>query len=205
MLVCRHMRQLVAVEFLSLDGVMQAPGSPEEDPSGGFRHGGWGAQFFDPVIAEDAASGMASTDSYLFGRITYEGMARYWPNTPPEDPMGSHLNSSRKYVASRGQPELAWSGSTLLEGDVVDAVAGLKEDDGGSICVLGSGELVRILLDAGLVDQLSLTIHPVVLGSGKRLFGESDVPRGLDLVSSKATGKGSMMMSYRTSSPLSQM
>ncbi len=193
------MRRLVAVEFLSLDGVMQAPGSPQEDPSGGFRHGGWGASFFDPVIAENAAIGMAETDTYLFGRITYDGMAMYWPHTPPDDPMGSHLNASRKYVASRGRPELTWSGSTLLEGDVVDAVADLKQQDGGSICVLGSGELVRTLLDAGLVDELSLTIHPVVLGSGKRLFGASESPRDMQLVSSRTTGKGSVMLSYRAS------
>jgi dihydrofolate reductase len=191
------MRTLSAVEFLSLDGVMQAPGSPQEDPSGGFRHGGWGTSFFDPGMAEAAAAGMANTDAYLFGRITYDGMVMHWPHAPPDDPMGSHLNSTPKYVASRSRPELTWQGSQLLEGDVVEAVKELKTGDGGNICILGSGELVRTLLGAGLVDLLMITIHPVVLGSGKRLFGETDEPLGMELLDSKTTSKGSVMLRYR--------
>ena len=191
------MRSLSAVVFLSLDGVMQSLGSPGEDPSGGFKHGGWGTSFFDPVMGEDAASGMATTGAYLFGRITYDGMAAHWPHTPPDDPFGSHLNATPKYVVSRGHPTLDWSGTTLLEGDPVAAVADLKAQDGGPICVLGSGELLRTLLAADLVDGLSLTIHPVVLGSGKRLFGESEEPRGMELVDSKTTTKGSVMLRYR--------
>jgi dihydrofolate reductase len=190
------MRTLSAVEFLSLDGVMQAPGSPQEDPSGGFRHGGWGTSFFDPVMGEEAAAGMADTDAYLFGRITYDGMVLHWPHTPPDDPMGSHLNATTKYVASRGKPELTWQNSHLLEGDVVAAVADLKAGDAGNICVLGSGELVRTLLGAGLVDLLMVTIHPVVLGSGKRLFGEADEPRGMELVESRTTSRGSVILRY---------
>jgi dihydrofolate reductase len=185
------------VEFLSLDGVMQAPGSPGEDPSGDFRHGGWATSYFDPVMGEDAASGMATTGAYLFGRITYDAMAAHWPNTPPDDPFGSHLNATPKYVVSRGHPTLTWSGTTLLEGDPAEAVADLKAKDGGSICILGSGELVRTLLDAGLVDELSLTIHPILLGSGKRLFGHAESPRGMELVSSRTTTKGSVMLRYR--------
>jgi dihydrofolate reductase len=187
------------VEFLSLDGVMQAPGSPQEDPSGGFRYGGWAAPYSDPVIGEVAAAGMKSTDAYLFGRITYDGMVMYWPNTPADDPMGSQLNAAPKYVASRSRPTLTWEGAELLEGDAVDAVADLKAQEGGSICVLGSGELVRTLLGAGLVDQMLLTIHPVVLGTGKRLFGNSDAPLGMELVDSQTTTKGSVMLTYRPS------
>lgn len=193
------MRQLTAVEFLSLDGVMQSPGSPGEDPSGGFQHGGWATSYFDPVVGEVAAAGMATTGAYLFGRITYDGMAAHWPHTPPDDPMGSHLNATPKYVASRGRPSLSWTGSSLLRGDVVEAVRGLKAEDGGGICVLGSGALLRTLLTAGLVDELMLTIHPVVIGSGKRLFGESASPRGMQLVDSKTTSVGSVILRYRPS------
>jgi dihydrofolate reductase len=191
------MRSLSAVEFLSLDGVMQSPGSPDEDASGGFRHGGWGTSFFDPVMGEAAASGMATTDAYIFGRITYDGMAAHWPNTPPDDPIGSHLNAAAKYVVSRGRPTLTWSGTTLLEGDPAETVAALKTQDGGNICVLGSGELVRTLLAAGLVDELMVTIHPIVIGSGKQLFGAAESPFGMELVGPPTTTtKGSVILRY---------
>ena len=164
------MTQLRVVEFLSLDGVIQAPGSPEEDTEGGFAHGGWQRQYFDEALAAAAADGTASTDAYVFGRKTYEAMAAYWPTVSDQDPYARHLNAMPKYVASRTLRSVAWKGAMLLEGDVLDAVAELKRRDGGNIVVLGSGELVRGLLADDLVDELFLVVYPIVLGSGKRLL-----------------------------------
>jgi dihydrofolate reductase len=191
------MRKLVANEFLSLDGVMQAPGSPQEDPSGGFKHGGWQIGYFDDGMLAAAQEGMGETDAYLFGRRTYEVMAAYWPTTPPDDPFGSHLNPTRKYVASRTLKDLAWQNSTLLDGDVPSAVRALKEQDGGTISVLGSGELMRTLLAHDLVDELGLIISPLVLGGGKRLFDEDGQLRRFELVRSTTTEKGNVLASYR--------
>jgi dihydrofolate reductase len=191
------MRTVRAIEFMSLDGVIQAPGSPEEDTEGGFRHGGWQREYFDEVLGAAAAEGMAATDTYLFGRKTYEGMAAHWPTVSDDDPYARHLNTTPKYVASRSLRELEWEGSTLIEGDVASAVAELKKQEGGNIAVLGSGELVRALLAEELVDELFLVVFPILLGSGKRLFGEADRPTKLSLVASKPTGTGGVMLTYR--------
>jgi dihydrofolate reductase len=191
------MRMLRVIEFMSLDGVIQAPGSPEEDTEGGFRHGGWQRPYFDDVLGAAAAEGMAATDTYLFGRKTYEGMAAHWPNVGDDDPFARHLNSTPKYVASRTLESLDWEGSTLIEGEVAEAVARLKEEPGGNIAVLGSASLVRTLAEHDLVDEYFLVISPLVLGSGKLLFGESDDPKKLRLVESKPTGTGSVMLTYR--------
>jgi dihydrofolate reductase len=188
---------LRVIEFLSLDGVMQAPGSPEEDTEGGFRHGGWQRPYFDDVLGATAAAGMAATDTYLFGRKTYEGMAAHWPTVGDEDPYARHLNSTPKYVASRTLKELEWEGSTLIEGDVGEAVAALKERPGGNIAVLGSGELVQTLVEHDLVDEYFLGVYPIVLGGGKRLFREHDRARRLTLVDSKTTGTGGVLLTYR--------
>jgi dihydrofolate reductase len=191
------MRTVRAIEFMSLDGVIQAPGSPEEDTEGGFRHGGWQREYFDEVLGAAAAEGMAATDTYLFGRKTYEGMAAHWPTVSDDDPYARHLNATPKYVASRSLRKLEWEGSTLIEGDVASAVAKLKKQEGGNIAVLGSGELVRALLAEELVDELFLVVFPILLGSGKRLFGEADRPTKLSLVASKPTGTGGVMLTYR--------
>jgi dihydrofolate reductase len=191
------MRTLRAIEFMSLDGVIQAPGSPQEDTEGGFRHGGWQREYVDEVLGAAAAEGMAATDAYLFGRKTYEGMAAHWPTVSDDDPYARHLNATPKYVASRTLRSLEWQGSTLIEGDVGDAVAELKRRPGGNIAVLGSGELVRSLLAHDLVDELWLVVFPILLGSGKRLFGEHDRPTKLSLVASQPTGTGGVMLTYR--------
>jgi dihydrofolate reductase len=149
------MRMLRVIEFLSLDGVMQAPGAPEEDTEGGFRHGGWQRPYFDEVLGASAAKGMASTDGYLFGRKTYEKMAAYWP-TAPDDPFGRHLNSTPKYVASRTLERVEWEHSTLIRGDVTEEVARLKAQPGKNIAVLGSGELVQTLIEHDLIDEYFL-------------------------------------------------
>jgi dihydrofolate reductase len=191
------MRMLRVIEFLSLDGVMQAPGDPEEDTEGGFRHGGWQRPFFDDVLGAAAAEGMAATDTYLFGRKTYEKMAAYWPTAPEDDPYAKHLNSTPKYVASRTLKDVDWQNSTLIEGDVVEEVSKLKDRPGGNIAVLGSGELVQTLITHDLVDEFFLAVFPIVLGSGKRLFREADEVRRLSLVDSKITGTGGLVLTYR--------
>ena len=188
---------LRVIEFLSLDGVMQAPGSPDEDTEGGFRHGGWQRPYFDDVLGAAAAEGVAATDTYLFGRKTYEAMAAYWPTVSDDDPFARSLNGTPKYVASRTLRSVEWQNSTLIKGDVVEGVRRLKEKPGGNIAVLGSGELVRTLIEHDLVDEYFLALFPVVLGSGKRLFGEADQITKLSLVDSKATGTGGVLLTYR--------
>jgi dihydrofolate reductase len=190
-------RTLRIVEFLSLDGVLQAPGDPEEDTEGGFRHGGWQRPYFDDVLGESAAKGMAETDAYLFGRKTYEKMASYWPNAPADDPFGRHLNSTRKYVASRTLETVDWDNSELVRGDVADEVAKLKEQPGGNIAVLGSGELVQTLIEHDLIDEYYLVVFPIVLGSGKRLFRDADEAKKLWLVESQPTSTGGVILTYR--------
>ena len=190
-------RTLVAVEFLSLDGVMQAPGDPREDTEGGFVHGGWQRPYFDEVMAGAGAEGMTRSDAYLFGRKTYQKMATFWPSAPADDPFAAHLNSTRKYVVSRSLRDPSWGPVEVISSDVPGAVAALKEQPGGTIAVLGSGELVRLLLEHDLVDELELTVSPLVIGSGKRLFGAAADLRRLELLSSVQTTTGSMMLRYR--------
>jgi len=191
------MRKLVVVEFLSLDGVMQAPGGPEEDIEGGFRHGGWSMPYGDDVLGQAAAEGMAATDAQLFGRKTYEIMAAYWPHQPAEDPFARHLNGVEKYVVSTTLREADWQKTTIIDGDVAEQVTKLKEQPGKNISVLGSGELVQTLIANDLVDEYSLTVYPIVLGSGKKLFRESDQTRKLKLVDSRPTTTGGLMLTYR--------
>jgi dihydrofolate reductase len=188
---------LRAIEFMSLDGVIQAPGHPQEDTEGGFRHGGWQREYFDEVLGARAGEGMASTDAYLFGRKTYEAMAAYWPTVSDEDPYARHLNATPKHVASRTLRSVEWKGATLIEGDVAEAVAQLKQRPGGNIAVLGSGELVRTLLRHDLVDELFVAIFPLVIGSGKLLFGEQEEPTKLSLIASDPTSTGGVMLTYR--------
>jgi dihydrofolate reductase len=192
------MRKLRVIEFLSLDGVMQAPGAEDEDTEGGFRHGGWQRPYFDDVVAAAAAEGMAATDAYLFGRKTYEHMASFWPNAPADDPFSRHLNNTAKYVASRTLQSADWQNSTLLGGDIPEEVAKLKQQPGASIAVLGSGELVQTLIEHHLVDEFLLVINPLVLGSGKRLFKGAEEPIRFELVDSKPTSTGAVMLTYHT-------
>lgn len=190
------MRKLTVSEFVSLDGVMQAPGGADEDTEGGFRHGGWQMGYFDDVAGERIGASMAQTGAFLLGRRTYEIFASYWPTQSDDDPFAKILNGLPKYVASTtlGEP-LAWRNSTLLQGDVAKAVAELKEGEGGNIVVLGSGGLVQTLYENDLVDEYALMIHPIVLGSGKKLFRE--VPRKpLKLADSVTTSTGVVMATY---------
>jgi dihydrofolate reductase len=190
------MRKLVVVEFLSLDGVYQAPGHPEEDREGGFQHGGWQMQYGDEALGEAALQGMAETDAQLFGRKTYQIMAAYWPNAPADDPFAKHLNSVQKYVVSKTPNSVDWQPTTVLSGDLAEEITALKDQPGKNITVLGSGKLLQSLLANDLVDELMLAIYPIVLGSGKRLFPDSDQVRKLRLVDSKTTSTGGLLATY---------
>ncbi|WP_188197187.1 dihydrofolate reductase family protein [Nonomuraea sp. SYSU D8015] len=167
------MGKVIVIEHLTLDGVMQAPGHPDEDPRDGFRHGGWATRAQHPAMQEAMGARMSSAWSLLAGRTTYERFADYWPRQAP-NPFTDALNRVTKYVASTTLTEpLPWENSILLKGDAADAVAGLKEEVADNLVVFGSGVLVRSLLAAGLVDELVLLIHPLTLGSGRRLFADS--------------------------------
>ena len=189
------MRNLVVIEFLTVDGVMQGLGSPEEDTDGGFTHGGWGLPYA-PAVHEAVADGPDRTTAYLFGRRTYEKMAAFWPHQPDDDPMARRLNRTPKHVATRTLTELAWEGATVLEGDLEPAVRVLKADGEGDVAVLGSGDLVHQLLHLDLVDQLRLFVHPLLLGTGKRLFRDLPAPRPLLLTASGTTSLGTLALTY---------
>ncbi len=188
--------KLIVTTFLSLDGTMQAPGGPDEDRTGGFDLGGWMAPLFDEDLAE-AIAPWTATDAYLLGRRTYELFNSYWPHvTDPEDEMAASLNSRPKYVASRTLKEVDWEGATVIEGDVVDVVRDLKQRPGGDLQVHGSGQLVQTLLQHALIDELRLMTFPVLLGSGRRLFGDGTRPAALELRSTTVTSSGAIVSVY---------
>lgn len=191
------MRKVIINEQLSLDGVMQGPGGPEEDTSGGFRHGGWAMEYYDESMGKASALGMDSTGGLLIGRRTYEIFAGYWPHQGDDAPFASFMNTVPKYVASRTlQEPLEWNNSRLLKGDVAEAVRKLKQEDGGDIIVLGSGELAQTLMEHGLIDVYDLWVDPIVLGTGKRLFQEEGPKVPLKLVRSEISTTGVAMLTY---------
>jgi dihydrofolate reductase len=190
------MRTLAVSTFLTLDGVMQAPGGPEEDPSGGFAHGGWSVPYWDDAMGARMGELMGRPFDLLLGRRTYEIFAAHWPHAR-DQPGADELNNATKYVASRTLDRVDWENSSLLEGDVPDAVARLKEQDGPEIQVHGSSDLIQTLLQHDLVDELRLMLFPIVLGEGKRLFGEGTVPRGFEVGASEASSTGVVMTTYR--------
>ena len=191
------MRKIIAIEMLTLDGVMQAPGGPDEDVRGGFEHGGWASPYNDEVMGKEMGKGMGGHD-LLFGRRTYEHFYAVWPNMPQPNPFTDVLNNTQKYVASTTlTAPLAWMNSTLLEGDVADAVATLKEQPGKDIGILGSGELVQSLMRHDLVDEYTLLVHPLVLGSGRRLFADGGAFAKLQLTNSVTTTTGVVIATYQ--------
>jgi len=190
-------RTLKVIEFMSLDGVVQAPGDPDEDRDGGFEHGGWQRPYFDEIFVQQAGPGMSTTHAQLFGRRTFEKMAAFWPTQGDDDPFAKHLNHVQKYVASRTLTETSWGPTTILSGDVPSQVRELKERDNGTISVLGSPGLVQTLMAHDLVDEYAIAIHPVVLGSGKKLFRDAEQVRRLELVGSVTTTTGVLMTTYR--------
>jgi dihydrofolate reductase len=191
-------RKLSVVEFVTLDGVMQSLGGPDEDREGGFEYGGWSAPYQDDTQMEAAAEGLGATTAYLFGRKTYEHMVAFWPQQPDDNPMAAHLNATSKYVATRTLTELDWDGAHVLSGDLADAVGELKAEGEGSIVVLGSGELVQSLIALDLIDEYRLFLHPLVLGAGKRLFRSTEQPLRLRLLDAVPTSTGVLMLSYAT-------
>jgi dihydrofolate reductase len=191
------MRKLVITEFLSLDGVYQAPGAPDEDTEGGFAHGGWQMEYGDEIFFAAALESMAQTDTMLFGRKTYDIMAAYWPTAPTDDDYARHLNGVQKYVASRTLDHVDWQNSQLLEGDAAAAVAALKDGPGNTIGMVGSGDFAQTLIDNGLVDEYEFLVCPIVLGSGKRFFRDADTVRRLELIDAKPTTTGALLLRYQ--------
>ncbi|WP_084964789.1 dihydrofolate reductase family protein [Thermoactinospora rubra] len=190
--------KLTVTTFMTLDGIAQAPGGPDEDRNSGFEHGGWVVPHIDEDFGRAIDARFAEADAFLLGRKTYEIFAAYWPKiTDPDDPVAGKLNGLPKYVATRTLDKAEWAGTTLLKGDVVEAVAELKSRPGRELQVHGSLNLVQTLIKADLVDEFYLLVFPLVLGTGKRLFDDI-VPTGLKLLDSRTTGNGVMVQTYRT-------
>jgi dihydrofolate reductase len=193
------MAKLLVVNHLTLDGVMQAPARPDEDTRGGFEHGGWAIPGGDEAMVAKIGERMGAERVFLFGRRTYEDLYEVWPKQTG-DPMGEALTNTPKYVASRTQTEpLPWSNSILLDGDATDAVAKLKQQPIGTLTIFGSGELIKSLMQADLIDEYLLLIHPLVLGAGRRMFPDG-VPASLRLIDSVTTSKGVVIATYEPAS-----
>ncbi|WP_030562576.1 dihydrofolate reductase family protein [Streptomyces aureocirculatus] len=192
--------RIVVSQFTSLDGVVQAPGGPDEDTDGGFAHGGWSHPYFDAEVVGGAFDDALSTaDGLLFGRRTWRTMAGAWPERGG-DPFADRMNSIKKYVVSStlGEADLTWNNTTLIEGDkALDQIGELRATEGGDLLIMGSPTLARSLLSAGLVDELRLMIMPVLLGGGKSIFPDDAVKRPLELVSTVASGNGVQVCTYR--------
>jgi dihydrofolate reductase len=192
------MRKVIANEFMSLDGVVQAPGGADEDTSGGFEHGGWHMRYFDELSQKWVLESIVEAGGFLLGRRTYEIFAAYWPKAPEEEQViAQPLNTKPKHMASTTLKEpLEWQNSTVLQGDISEAVAVLKQEDGADVHVIGSAELVRTLIEQGLVDEFRLMIDPLLLGGGKRIFRDDGSLRTLRLVHSEVTTTGAILATY---------
>ena len=191
------MRRIVVATFVSLDGIMQAPGGPQEDPTGGFTLGGWTAPHFDAALGGAMGEIFGRPFDLLLGRKTYDIFAAHWPYvTDPNDPIAGLFNRITKYVASRTEPALSWQNSRWLGADIVASLQRLKSEDGPDLLVQGSSELLQALWRHGLVDEVSVLIFPLLLGRGKRLFGDGAVPVGLELVKAKTYPTGVIVATY---------
>jgi dihydrofolate reductase len=192
------MRKVIADEWMTLDGVIQAPGQADEDTSGGFQHGGWHVGYFDDLAQRWVVESVVKAGGFLLGRRTYAIFAAHWPNASEEEQvLAEPLNTKPKYVASRTLTEpLAWQNSTVLSGDVAEAVAALKQEDGEDLHVIGSSQLVQTLFERDLVDEFRMMIDPVVVGGGKRLFRDDGALRPLRLLDSQVTTTGVIIATY---------
>ena len=190
------MRELIVNTFITLDGVMQGPGGPEEDPSGGFAHGGWSVAYFDDVLGEALDEAMARPFDLVLGRKTYEIFAAHWGYS--DEPAAEPLNAATKHVASTTLTSVEWENSTLIEGDVPAAIRDLKAQDGPELQVHGSANLIQTLLEHDLIDEFRVWIFPLVLGKGKRLFDSGTHPAGLELTSSVTSSTGVIVATYRS-------
>jgi dihydrofolate reductase len=195
------MRKIIAITQVTLDGVMQAPGGPEEDPSRSFTHGGWAMPFLDDGLKQAVGETIAGEFDMLFGRRTYEIFAGYWPNQG-DNPIAKAFNKATKYVVTRSLNRFDWEKSQRIDGDVVEEVRQLKTSDGPALHIWGSSELLQTLIAADLVDEYRIWIFPVVLGEGKRLFENGVPPRGLTLVETRSTPRGVLVNTYHPAGPL---
>jgi dihydrofolate reductase len=195
------MGKIVVTAFVTLDGVTQAPGLPDEDRDGGFEHGGWTQPYADPAVEHRTTESVLAADALLLGRRTYELFASYWPTADPEDPRTAKLNNQAKYVASRTLRKAEWSNSTLLDGDITEQATELK-DKYDEVSIWGSSSLIQTLLRGNLIDEFVLLTYPVVVGDGKRLFG-GGIPVGLELIETTTSGTGVVIGAYRVATPAS--
>jgi dihydrofolate reductase len=195
------MRKLVVGTFLTLDGVLQGPGGPEEDRSGGFAHGGWLVPYFDDTMGHIMAEWIRRAGGFVLGRKTYEIFAAHWPHVT-NDPIAETLNTEPKYVASRTLDRVTWHHATLIRGNVAEAVGRLKGEPGGELQVHGSGDLIQTLLTHHLIDEFRLWVVPVVLGTGKRLFREGSPPAAFELAETQTSTTGVMLQVYRAAESL---
>lgn len=198
------MRKLIAITHITLDGVMQAPGGPEEDPRNGFTHGGWSMPFGDETSGQAIGKIVAGTFCLFLGRRTYEIFAAYWPHHG-DNPIGQAFNQATKYVVTRSLNQLDWQNSRKIDGDVVRGVRRLKASAGPELHIWGSGDLLQTLIAADLVDEFRMWVYPVVLGKGKRLFENGLPPRRLTLIESRRTSDGVLLNTYRPSGPLPKL
>lgn len=190
------MRKLTVLSFVTLDGVMQAPGGPDEDPSGGFTHGGWVAGYWDDFLGSVMSEQMKGPFDLLLGRRTYELFAAYWPHAGAEQPGAKELNTAKKFVVTTTLKKLEWANSVPISSDVVQEIRRLKEQSGPELQVHGSGKLIQTLLKNDLVDEFRLKIFPITIGAGKRLFAEGTVPAGFKLIDSRASTEGVIIATY---------
>ncbi|WP_440951036.1 dihydrofolate reductase family protein [Methanosphaerula subterraneus] len=191
------MRKIIVLTFVSLDGVMQAPGGPEEDPSGGFKYGGWMVNYGDEFLMQEMMNQMSRPYEALLGRKTYEIFASYWPHAnPDEEPLAGIINRSKKYVVSKTLQNPSWENTIVINGDVVAEIKRLKNMDGPELQVSGSSNLIQTLLKHDLIDEFWLKIFPVTLGTGKRLFGEGTLPAAFTLQKCEVSQKGVIIASY---------
>ena len=195
------MREIIAITQVTLDGVMQAPGGPEEDPSNGFTHGGWAMPFVDDAAGQVIGEVIAGEFDLLLGRRTYDIWVSYWPHHD-DNPIGKALNKATKYVVTHRPGQLGWKTSQPIGGDVVDEIRRLKASDGPALHVWGSSEVLQTLIAAELVDEHRLWVFPVVLGEGKRLFEKGVPAHGLSLVATQSTPSGVLVNTYRPAGPL---
>lgn len=194
------MRKIVTNTFVTLDGVMQAPGGPEEDPTGGFKYGGWSVNYWDEMMAKVIMELMAKPFDLLLGRKTYEMFAAHWPYVKNDDPdkmAADKLNSARKYVVSNTLAKADWEASTLIKDDVLKKITELKKQDGPEIQVHGSSDLIQTLLKNDLIDEFHVWTFPLSIGGGKRLFGEGAIPAGLKVLDCRTSTTGVIIATYK--------
>lgn len=196
------MRKIIAITHVTLDGVMQAPGGPEEDSRNGFTHGGWAMPFSDTTSKKVIDEIMAGEFDMLLGRRTYDIFAGYWPDQSSDNSIARAFNKATKYVVTCGTGKLDWKNSERIGGDVVDGIRRLKASDGRELHIWGSSELLQTLIAADLVDEYRLWVFPVILGKGKRLFENSVPPRGLALIETRGTSRGVLLNTYRPAGPV---